>query len=305
MTRPPKPDNDADLQDVGAPQALWDTIENDLAAGWRVIAVFERASDGELEATWFDWASSPAVPGIGAPGFGPWFGKLDPSAPGVRTMVTRIARQDEPSAMVAKVIGVGAVGDVDVTTVLGFGAKHVGAADVGKDFGRLAESNMGQTLSGMLIPMDVAAEAARVVELAVRVGSAADVADAAIERDTNFARALQQHLARRLTDERLTRFEEVWALSASQAAKIFGVSRQAYAKWSTQIPPERQSDVALVEDITRLLLRYVAVDRIATVLRRNAEALDGRSLLDMANDGLLSDVHAAVRTMFDLRRVQP
>jgi hypothetical protein len=52
---------------------------------------------------------------------------------------------------------------------------------------------------------------------------------------------------------------------------------------------------------TDLLDRYLRRDRIPAVVRRPAEALGGRSLLEMAEAGQSAAVVTAVRQMFDLR----
>jgi hypothetical protein len=63
--------------------------------------------------------------------------------------------------------------------------------------------------------------------------------------------------------------------------------------------------VADLAAATDLLDRYVKRERIAAVVRREAPALDGRSLLDLAEGGDTEAVLARTREMFDLRLVQP
>jgi hypothetical protein len=133
-------------------------------------------------------------------------------------------------------------------------------------------------------------------------------ADAAAERllaaDEQASRALVQAIERRLSFEPLNRLERVWDLSSSQAASLFGVSRQAYAKWrTTGVPAERRADVADVNSATSTLLAHVKVDRIPAVVRRPSEFLRGETLLDLARLSP-SKVRDAVAKMFDLRRVQ-
>jgi len=123
--------------------------------------------------------------------------------------------------------------------------------------------------------------------------------------DKQASRALVQAIERRLLSEPLNRLERVWDLSASQAAALFGVSRQAYAKWRTAgVPADRHTDVAEMDSATSILLTYVKVDRIPAVVRRPADSLGGESLLAIAGHHP-SKVHNAVIEMFDLRRVQP
>lgn len=54
-----------------------------------------------------------------------------------------------------------------------------------------------------------------------------------------------------------------------------------------------------------LLEGRVRPERIADVVRRPADQLGGRSLLDLAKEGRTDEVRQAIRTMFDLRRIQP
>ena len=129
---------------------------------------------------------------------------------------------------------------------------------------------------------------------------------ALVSADAGAAAQLAQFLERHLSVEPLARFERVWQLSASQAAAVFGVSRQAYAKWrSGGIPAERRVDVQWADEATAILLAHVKVDRIPAVVRRPSPALGDRSLLDVARDQRLEAVHDEVVRVFDLRRVQP
>ncbi len=131
-------------------------------------------------------------------------------------------------------------------------------------------------------------------------------AAALVSADPGAAARLAQYLERRLSAEPLARFERVWQLSASQAAAVFGVSRQAYAKWRRGgVPADRRVDVAAADEATATLLAHVRVDRIPVVVRRPSDALGGRSLLDVARAHDLGAVRASVASVFDLRRVQP
>jgi hypothetical protein len=129
---------------------------------------------------------------------------------------------------------------------------------------------------------------------------------ALVEADAEGAARLAQYLERHLSAEPLDRFERVWQLSSSQAAAVFGVSRQAYAKWhSGGIPAERRVDVQLADQATATLLAHVKVDRIPVAVRRPSATLGGRSLLDVARANDLHGVRDEVEAVFDLRRVQP
>jgi hypothetical protein len=126
------------------------------------------------------------------------------------------------------------------------------------------------------------------------------------EADVAWARRFVDELDRRVRSEPLDRILELWGLSNAAAARTFGVSRQAFGKWrSTGPPAARAAAVADLAAATDLLDRYVKRERIAAVVRRQAPALGGRSLLDLAESGDTPEVLTRTREMFDLRRVQP
>jgi hypothetical protein len=104
--------------------------------------------------------------------------------------------------------------------------------------------------------------------------------------------------------DQLRRFLGVWGLSASEGSRLFGVSRQALSKWFTQgVPGDRLEMVADLAAATDLLVRYVKLDRIPATVRREADRLDGRSLLDLVAAGDSRGVLGACRAMFDFSAV--
>ena len=124
--------------------------------------------------------------------------------------------------------------------------------------------------------------------------------------DPDWTRQFVDELDRTVRTDPLERFVELWGLSNSAAASVFGVSRQAFSKWlKTGAPAARADAVADLAAATDLLDRYVKRERIPAVVRRIAPMLGDRSLLDLANDGEMRQVAQAVDQMFDLRRVQP
>jgi hypothetical protein len=133
--------------------------------------------------------------------------------------------------------------------------------------------------------------------------AAATIAAAA---DPDWTRKFVDELDRAVRTEPLERFTELWGLSNSAAAGVFGVSRQAFSKWLKTGPPATRADaVADLAAATDLLDRYVKRERIPAVVRRPAPMLGDRSILDLASDGETSRIAEAVEQMFDLRRVQP
>lgn len=119
-------------------------------------------------------------------------------------------------------------------------------------------------------------------------------------------RALVDELDRRLRLRPLERLLSLWDLSAAEAARFFGVSRQAFGQWLRgDVPGARAEAVADLGAATDVLDRYVKRERIAAVVRRGAPSLGGASLYELATAGRHREVREAVEAMFDLRRVQP
>ncbi len=137
--------------------------------------------------------------------------------------------------------------------------------------------------------------------------SPAQAAVALLERgDDDWARRLVDELDRRVRSRPLERLVEAWGLSKAGAARLFGVSRQAFAKWLEHGPPsERAAQVADLATATELLERHVRRDRIPAVVRRPAADLGGRSLLDLAEEGRAAELRDYLGRLFDLRRIQP
>lgn len=126
------------------------------------------------------------------------------------------------------------------------------------------------------------------------------------EAGEEWTRRFVAEAGRRLQGEALERVMTVWDLSAAHTATAFGVTRQALAKWRRSgVPEDRLVALADLSAATDVLLRYVKPDRIPAVVRRPADSLGGRSLLELAESGRTGEVRAAVVAMLDLRRVAP
>lgn len=116
-----------------------------------------------------------------------------------------------------------------------------------------------------------------------------------------FADYLDKHRA----GQSLSRTLSVWDLNQSQAARLFGVSRQALNKWLEHgVPSERAEAIADLAASTDLLVRYLKRDRIPAVVRRPVAALQNRSLLDLIEDGDTTTLLEACRAMFLFDRAQ-
>lgn len=115
--------------------------------------------------------------------------------------------------------------------------------------------------------------------------------------------AFAEALDRRRAVRSLARVLQVWGLNQSEAAKLFGVSRQALSKWLAKgVPSDRVQMIADLAAATDLLVRYLKRDRIPAVVRRPAAALDGRSLVDLVAASRTRDVLETCRSMFEFQR---
>lgn len=140
------------------------------------------------------------------------------------------------------------------------------------------------------------------------MGTAQDEAERLIAEapDLDWLRTLADELDRAVRQAPLERLVRLWGLSNAEAARLFGVSRQAFSKWlKTGVPADRTPAVADLAAATDLLDRRIKRERIAAVVRRPSDLLGGRSLYDLAMAGEHAEVRSAVASMFDLRRVQP
>lgn len=98
---------------------------------------------------------------------------------------------------------------------------------------------------------------------------------------------------------------DAWGLSQAEAARVFGVSRQAVGQWQRRgVPPEFADALRNLAVATDLLVRHIKRDRIPAVVRRPIPAVNGVSLLDLFARGDSGAVLAACRDMFRFDRAQ-
>lgn len=134
---------------------------------------------------------------------------------------------------------------------------------------------------------------------------AAEQVFAAHRRDGVWLDAFTQSLDRRRAGESLERTLRVWGVSQAEAARLFGVSRQAVGKWLAHgAPAVRAKALADVAAATELLVRYLKRDRIPAVVRRPIPALGDISLMDLLARGDTRSVLRACRDMFRFDSVQ-
>jgi predicted transcriptional regulator len=123
--------------------------------------------------------------------------------------------------------------------------------------------------------------------------------------DSTWLDEFSELLDRRRAGRALGRILDVWGLSQSEAARLFGVTRQAVSKWlAGGVPTERSEAIGDLAAATDLLVRHLKRDRIPAVVRRRARALNGRSLVDLLAATRTHDVLEACRSMFDFERAQ-
>ncbi|NJN51866.1 MAG: hypothetical protein HC809_08940 [Gammaproteobacteria bacterium] len=116
--------------------------------------------------------------------------------------------------------------------------------------------------------------------------------------------AFAESLDRKRAAHALARTLEVWGLSQADAARLFGVSRQAVGKWlEAGVPSERTQVVADLAAATDLLVRYLKRDRVSAVVRRAIAARGGASLLDLLAQGESTELLAVCREMFAFENV--
>lgn len=124
--------------------------------------------------------------------------------------------------------------------------------------------------------------------------------------DRDALRQIVDRLDAELATAPLNRCARLWNVSTAQIGVMFGVSRQAAAKWMVDGPPAARSDqVALLDQATDLLDRWVKRERIPAVVRRPVDVLDGRSRLDLALAGEFEALRDELVDTFDVTRIAP
>ncbi len=115
--------------------------------------------------------------------------------------------------------------------------------------------------------------------------------------------AFTENLDRRRAREGFTRMLKVWNISQTEAARVFGVSRQAVSKWLRQgIPPERATAISDLAAATDLLVLHLKRDRIPAVVRRPIQTLGGVTLMDLLAQGDTRTLLETCRDMFRFER---
>ena len=112
--------------------------------------------------------------------------------------------------------------------------------------------------------------------------------------------AFAESLGRRRDGASLAQVLRTWRVSQAEAARLFGVSRQAVGKWLRRgAPADRAAAFADLAAATDLLVRHLKHDRIAAVVRRPIRSRGGISLLHLLAQGQTKTVLAVCREMFE------
>jgi hypothetical protein len=98
----------------------------------------------------------------------------------------------------------------------------------------------------------------------------------------------------------LARLMAGWQLSVSDVARLFGVTRQAVQQWLEDgVPPARQPKLLQILRIGDLLERNLQPLRIPAVVRSDAGAYGGRSMLELIADDRHDELLESVERSFD------
>ena len=159
------------------------------------------------------------------------------------------------------------------------------------------------------MPTETAIQKLRPEEAAKRVFRAREQDGAWLDRFAECLAGYRQgpaaaaSITARRSGSDLARTIGLWQLSQAKAAALFGVSRQAFAKWLQRgVPADHAVAVADLKAATDLLEHYLKRDRIPAVVRRPIPALDGVTLLDLLGRGDTGRLLSACREMFNFER---
>jgi hypothetical protein len=115
-----------------------------------------------------------------------------------------------------------------------------------------------------------------------------------------FLRRVRFYLNHPEDEDPLRRIMDAFALSKTDAAKLFGVTRQAVDGWlAGGVPAERQEKVATLLALCDLLQRKLKADRLPGVARRPADAYGGRTMLELIAADRHDELLRSVRDSFD------
>jgi hypothetical protein len=98
----------------------------------------------------------------------------------------------------------------------------------------------------------------------------------------------------------LARLMAGWQLSISEVSRLFGVTRQAVQQWLEDgVPAARQPKLLQILRIRDLLERNLQLARIPAIVRSEAGAFGGRSMLELIADDRHDELLGSVERSFD------
>jgi hypothetical protein len=113
-----------------------------------------------------------------------------------------------------------------------------------------------------------------------------------------FSLAVLRELSRPSSD--LAGLMAGWQLSVSDVARLFGVTRQAVQQWLDDgVPAARQPKLLQILRIGDLLERNLELPRIPAVVRSDAGAYGGRSMLELIAEDRHDELLSSVERSFD------
>ena len=93
-------------------------------------------------------------------------------------------------------------------------------------------------------------------------------------------------------------------LSSNDVASLMGVNRQAVEKWLlAEPPPEQMGRIRALAEISDILRCRLRDGMAPVVVRRNADAYDGRTMLEVIAQGDHEWLLRSVKDSFDYTRV--
>jgi hypothetical protein len=115
-----------------------------------------------------------------------------------------------------------------------------------------------------------------------------------------FLRRVRFYLNRPDTENPLRRIMDAFALSKTDVAKLFAVSRQAVDGWlAGGVPADRQEKLATLLALCDLLERKLKADRLPGIARRAADAYGGQTMLELIAADRHHELLQSVRDSFD------
>jgi hypothetical protein len=98
----------------------------------------------------------------------------------------------------------------------------------------------------------------------------------------------------------LERLMAAWGLTVTDAARLFGVRRQAVQQWLAEgLPGARQPKLHIILETADLLERNLLPERIPGIVRVPSEAYSGRSMLELIANDRQGELLDSVRRSFD------